>query len=52
MSCKEDLCHEVKMTHDFCDIKLKYAMISSGEIFMQLYFYFLKAEVYNGTYCH
>ena len=35
------------MIYDLCDIKLKYAMISSGEIVIQLYFYFLKAEV-----CH
>ena len=39
------------MIYNFCDIKLKYAMISSGEIVMRLYFYFLKAEVYHGTYC-
>ena len=47
MSWKEDLYHEVKMIYDLCDIKLKYAMISSGEIVIQLYFYFLKAEVYR-----
>ena len=35
------------MIYGFCDIKLKYAMISCGEIVLQLYFYFLKAEV-----CH
>ena len=47
MSWKEDLYHEVKMIYDLCDIKLKYAMISSREIVIQLYFYCLKAEV-----CH
>ena len=35
------------MIYDLCDIKLKYAMISSSEIVIQLYFYFLKAEVYH-----
>ena len=35
------------MIYDLCDIKLKYAMISSGEIVIKLYFYFLKAEVYH-----
>ena len=47
MNWKEDLYHEVKMIYDLCDIKLKYVMISSGEIVIQLYFYFLKAEVYR-----
>ena len=47
MNWKENIYHEVKMIYDLCDIKLKYVMISSGEIVIQLYFYFLKAEV-----CH
>ena len=51
MNWKEDLYHDVKMKDDFCDIKLKFTMISSGAIVMQLYFYILKAKVYHGTYC-
>ena len=52
MNWKEDLYHDVKMKDDFCDIKLKFTMISSGAIVMQLYFYILKAKVYHGTYCN
>ena len=46
MSWKEDLYHEVKMIYDLCDIKLKYVMISSGEIVIQLYFYFPSKRKY------
>lgn len=34
------------MIDDFCEIELKYVMISSSASVMQLYFYFLKPEVY------
>lgn len=37
MSWKEDLYYEVKMIDDFCEIELKYAMISTGASVMQLY---------------